>query len=113
MQKRYRIDQFATRVRIEVEAFARSIGCELWDTVHSNESFAEGREARYDVIKLPDRKPIGQLALAQQPDGTYLTITDEPHSCRQGQDFEHEAFVDFADSLLASLPGRWRIEQVT
>ena len=113
MQRRYGRDQFATRVWIEVEEFARPVGCQLWETLHSNDSFAEGKQARYDVNKLPDKKHIRHLAVAREPDGTYLTITDEPHSYRHGHDFEHEASVAFGRSLLASLPGKWRIQQVT
>ena len=114
MKKRYRIDGRVDVVYKDVLDFARSVGCKLTLARNSDDSFGLGREARFDIIRTSDDKPLGQLALTQQRRETHLLVTDEPYSERQGTDFDSKAFSDFADSLLVFLRSEgWQIEPIS
>ena len=114
MEKLYRINGRVDLVHRDVRDFARSVECELWQARGSDDSFGVGREARFDIIRTSDNKPLGQLALTQQRRETHLLVTDEPSSERQGTDFDSKAFSDFADSLLVFLRSEgWQIEPVS
>lgn len=109
MQKRYLIDMVVSKIEGQTHRLAQSHGYYLVDARDSAKSYGIGEEKRFDVVRLSDYVPIALVGLTQQHDGTHLLVTDEPHSERQGESFEHDAFSDFADLLIASLDREWKV----
>ncbi len=112
MQKRYLIDMVVSEIEGQTRRVAESHGCYLLETRDSAKAYSIGEEKRFDVVKRPHNTPIALVGLSQQEEGTHLLVTDEPHCERQGEDFDHDAFSDFADLVLASLNREWKIEVI-
>lgn len=109
MQKRYLIDMVVSQIEGHTNRVAESHGCYLLETRDSAKAYGIGEENRFDVVRRSDNVPIAVVALTQQQDGTHLLVTDEPHSERQAESFDHDAFSDFADLLIASLNRDWKV----
>jgi hypothetical protein len=112
MQKRYLIDMFVSQVEADTNQVAGSQNCCLLERPDSAKGYGIGQEKRFDVVRRSGNVPIAVVGLAQEEDGTHLLVTDEPHSQRQGESFDHDAFADFADSLLASLSAEWKVKPI-
>ena len=114
MQKRYLIHQTAIRVEMYlVQDFIQGVNYKLSETPQSDQFEEYGdpqREKRWFIKGPSGEESIGQLGLSYAPQGTRLLVTDEPYSVERGRDFDSEAFTNFVDLLLASLPSDWTIE---
>ena len=111
MQKRYLIDMVVSQIEGQTHGLAESHGCYLLETADSAKTYGVG-EQRFNVVRHSDHFPIALVGLSQQEHGTQLLITDEPHCQRQGERFDHDAFADFADLVLASLNRDWKVKAI-
>jgi len=111
MQKRYLIDMVVSQIEGQTHGVAESHGCYLLETQDSAKTYGVG-EQRFDVVRRSDTVPIALVGLTQEEHGTHLLVTDEPHSERQGEGFDHDAFSGFADLLLESLSSEWKVEVI-
>jgi len=96
-----------------VQDFIQGVDYKLSETPQSDQFEDYGdrqREKRWFIKGPSGEESIGQLGLSSAPEGTRLLVTDEPYSIQRGGDFDSEAFTNFVDLVLASLPSDWTIE---
>ena len=111
MEESYRIHAPEADVYSHMLNTAGSHGCHLHETVAGKGLPAVGEGRRIDVVKKYGSRPIARVGLLPGPDGTDLLVSNEPHSEREGRDFDTEAFDEFRLSLV-DFPAPWKAERL-